>query len=114
MQVVAKNNGRGMIGIGRRLDWLPSPIHLAKVRNLQSKGGNPHHITMAFSNDSHSVATQSTASTKVNEIYRRSKARTPEEELARRIVPKLAARSYHLPGYNLRQDWLQYMLNNHP
>lgn len=69
---------------------------------------------MAFSNDSHSVATQSTASTKVNEIYRRSKARTPEEELARRIVPKLAARSYHLPGYNLRQDWLQYMLNNHP
>jgi len=44
----------------------------------------------------------------------RSKTRTPEEELARRIVPKLASRAYHLPGYNLRRDWTQYLLNNHP
>ena len=50
------------------------------------------------------------------EIHPRSKkrTRTPEEELARQIVPKLASRSYHLPGYSLRQDWFQYMFNNHP
>jgi len=47
-------------------------------------------------------------------MHQRSVARTPEEELARQIVPKLAARAYHLPGYNLMQDWFQYMFNNHP
>lgn len=45
---------------------------------------------------------------------RNSKSRTSEEELARQVVPKLASRAYHLPGYNLRQDWFQYMFNNHP
>lgn len=50
----------------------------------------------------------------VQSIHRRSKARTPEEELERKLVPKLASRSYHLPGYNLRQDYFQYMFNNHP
>ena len=43
-----------------------------------------------------------------------SATRTPEEELARTIVPKLAARSYHLPGNNPRQDYFQYLFNNHP
>lgn len=65
---------------------------------------------MSSSNGNDSVATKR----KVNEIYRRSKTRTPEEEMARKIVPKLAARAYHLPGYNLRQDFFQYMFNNHP
>jgi hypothetical protein len=30
------------------------------------------------------------------------------------IVPRLAARCYHLPGNNWCQDWIQYMRNNHP
>ena len=62
------------------------------------------------------VSTTSTSATKrtVNEIHTRSMARTPEQELARQIVPRLAARSYHLPGYGKCKDWLQYMFNNHP
>eukprot|EP00578_Thalassiosira_sp_NH16_P008134 CAMPEP_0181108380 /NCGR_PEP_ID=MMETSP1071-20121207/17600_1 /TAXON_ID=35127 /ORGANISM="Thalassiosira sp., Strain NH16" /LENGTH=172 /DNA_ID=CAMNT_0023191981 /DNA_START=283 /DNA_END=798 /DNA_ORIENTATION=- len=40
-----------------------------------------------------------------------SATRTPEEELARTIVPKLAARSYHLPGNNPRQDYFQNPLH---
>jgi len=34
--------------------------------------------------------------------------------LERTLVPKFAARAYHLPGNSLCADWLQYMLNNHP
>lgn len=30
------------------------------------------------------------------------------------LIPRLAARCYHLPGNNWCQDWVQYMLNNHP
>lgn len=30
------------------------------------------------------------------------------------LVPLLALQSYHLPGNNWRQDWCQYMANNHP
>ena len=56
----------------------------------------------------------STTVEQLNSISRRSKALTPDEELARKVVPKLASRSYHLPGYNLRQDYFQYMFNNHP
>lgn len=33
---------------------------------------------------------------------------------ARLIVPALAAKAFHLPGYTWRQDWRQYILNNHP
>lgn len=43
-----------------------------------------------------------------------SRTLTPEEELARKIVPKLASRSYHLPGYGLWRDYFQYLFNNHP
>lgn len=50
----------------------------------------------------------------VNEIHRRSKKPTSEQELERILVPKFAGRAYHLPGNNVRQDWVQYMLNNHP
>eukprot|EP00984_Skeletonema_dohrnii_P027860 scaffold17549_cov67-Skeletonema_dohrnii-CCMP3373.AAC.1 len=34
--------------------------------------------------------------------------------LERTLVPKFAARAYHLPGNSVCADWLQYMLNNHP
>lgn len=68
---------------------------------------------MSVSTASASVSTQNTQR-RMNEIHSRSNSPTPEEELARQIVPKLAARSYHLPGYNIAQDWMQYMLNNHP
>eukprot|EP00986_Skeletonema_menzelii_P014595 scaffold9793_cov144-Skeletonema_menzelii.AAC.9 len=34
--------------------------------------------------------------------------------LERTLVPKFAARAYHLPGNSLCGDWMQYMLNNHP
>lgn len=30
------------------------------------------------------------------------------------LVQCLALQSYHLPGYTWKQDWRQYMLNNHP
>lgn len=66
------------------------------------------------STGSNSSSSTSTTVEQLNSISRRSKALTPDEELARKVVPKLASRSYHLPGYNLRQDYFQYMFNNHP
>lgn len=40
---------------------------------------------------------------------------TPEDAAYRdEIVPALLMRSYHLPGQNICQDWIQYMVNNHP
>ena len=30
------------------------------------------------------------------------------------LIPALALRSYHLPGYGYCDDWLQYFQNNHP
>lgn len=36
------------------------------------------------------------------------------ERKERMIRRRLAARSYHLPGYSWCEDWIQYMLNNHP
>lgn len=30
------------------------------------------------------------------------------------VIPPLLMRSYHLPGNNWKQDWVQYMINNHP
>lgn len=74
-------------------------------------------MVQQIKNMSSTDSTASSTSTTVeqlNSISRRSKALTPDEELARKVVPKLASRSYHLPGYNLRQDYLQYMFNNHP
>lgn len=44
---------------------------------------------------------------------RGSPERTPEEELARETSAKLASRACHLPGYDWRQDLLQYLANHH-
>jgi hypothetical protein len=30
------------------------------------------------------------------------------------VIPPLLMRAYHLPGNNWKQDWVQYMTNNHP
>lgn len=38
---------------------------------------------------------------------------TSAEESAHQIATKLATRAYHLPGYDWRNDWSQYLLNNH-
>jgi hypothetical protein len=35
----------------------------------------------------------------------------PEEAM---LIQCLALQAYHLPGNSWRQDWTQYMLNNHP
>jgi len=43
-----------------------------------------------------------------------SSADESDLEKARVIIPLLAARSCHLPGNNLCQDWIQFMRNNHP
>jgi len=43
------------------------------------------------------------------------KSLTPAEKAYRdAVIPPLLMRSYHLPGNNWMQDWVQYMLNNHP
>ena len=40
---------------------------------------------------------------------------SPEEKAYRdAVIPPLLMRSYHLPGNNWTQDWVQYMINNHP
>jgi len=41
-------------------------------------------------------------------------AERAEREYAKLIVPYLAQRAYHIPGYTWRQDWIQYITNNHP
>jgi len=71
-------------------------------------------MSISSGDDGESTALSECTKKRVSKIYRRSTTPTPEEELARKLVPKLAGRSYHLPGYTYRQDWLQYMLNNHP
>lgn len=61
------------------------------------------------------ATTASTAGTRLTAYQNRSeRAREAERELARQIVPALAARSYHIPGNNYCQDWAQYFANNHP
>jgi len=37
-----------------------------------------------------------------------------EEQRSRILIPLLANRAFHLPGYTWCQDWLQYIGNNHP
>ena len=73
---------------------------------------------MAKSKSFDSISTQSSGGndtkSQVQSIHRKSKARTRDEALARKIVPKLASRAYHLPGYDLKRDYIQYMFNNHP
>ena len=31
-----------------------------------------------------------------------------------KVIPALANRNFHLPGYSFCADWMQYVLNNHP
>uniref|UniRef100_A0A7S4NAV5 Uncharacterized protein n=1 Tax=Odontella aurita TaxID=265563 RepID=A0A7S4NAV5_9STRA len=48
------------------------------------------------------------------EIHRRSTEDKMQERKEKNIRRRLAARSYHLPGYSWCKDWVQYMMNNHP
>ena len=68
---------------------------------------SPSTVATCHSGDS-SVAND------VQEICRRSKKLTPGEEYERKVVPKLASRSYHLPGNGFWGDYSQYIRNNHP
>ncbi|KAL7482931.1 hypothetical protein ACHAW6_013074 [Cyclotella cf. meneghiniana] len=51
---------------------------------------------------------------RLKELYESTHIETAEQKLERTLVPKLASRSYHLPGNDFAQDWKQYVLNNHP
>mmetsp|Transcript_1904 Transcript_1904/g.4137 ORF Transcript_1904/g.4137 Transcript_1904/m.4137 type:complete len:345 (+) Transcript_1904:219-1253(+) len=67
-------------------------------------------------NTTHSSSAESQSATKdrIRSIHKRSK-RDPELEHKRRIVPRLAARAYHLEeGNTWCQDWIQYQKNTHP
>jgi len=59
--------------------------------------------------------TRSVARTRLSkystEIEERKKVERDEKA---RIVPALAARSYHLEGNSFCEDWFQYFMNNHP
>mmetsp|Transcript_23620 Transcript_23620/g.33140 ORF Transcript_23620/g.33140 Transcript_23620/m.33140 type:complete len:338 (-) Transcript_23620:63-1076(-) len=45
------------------------------------------------------------------ELEQRKKA---ERDRKAKVVPALAARSYHLEGNSFCEDWFQYFMNNHP
>ena len=47
-------------------------------------------------------------------LERERRANAEEARMNRKIIPRLAGRCYHLPGYSLCEDWAQYMMNNHP
>jgi len=67
-----------------------------------------------FSNENSSnSSTNIDAGQRTNEMHNCSRTRTPVEELAHQIATKLASRAYHLPGYDWKQDWIQYIVNNH-
>lgn len=76
----------------------------------------PTNSTMSTASSSSTSNNSSPSSIKqqLQSIHRKSTLPTPEQTLSRLLVPKFASRAYHLPGNNLRQDWIQYMLNNHP
>ena len=72
---------------------------MGKPRKQRSRKGN-------------SQETAVTSKTALSTRYDASSlAESSEDDI---IVSRLAARSYHLPGNNWCQDWVQYMLNNHP
>ncbi|KAL3797822.1 hypothetical protein HJC23_006860 [Cyclotella cryptica] len=63
-----------------------------------------------------SLQSSNSARAFVQDIHSRlDRADREERELARRLVPRLAARAYHLEdGNTWCQDWLQYQKNTHP
>ena len=92
----------GPLGLGSR----QSDVGLEKSAMSQ-----PPTMPTSLSGDS-STANDGTAA--VQAIHRRSKKLTEGEEYERMVVPKLASRSYHLPGNGFWSDYSQYIRNNHP
>lgn len=87
---------------------------ISRIRRVgleKSDMSPPSTVSTSPSGDS-SVANDSMAA--VQAIGRRSKKLTEGEEYERRVVPKLASRSYHLPGNGFWGDYSQYLRNNHP
>jgi hypothetical protein len=81
----------------------------------------PHHVNRSFVDLSYKCKRyKSMPRTITSESDDDLEAGVNEDEKAEReraamIVPYLAARTYHIPGNNLFQDWFQYVYaNNHP
>ena len=66
-------------------------------------GGDPHRATSSSSSAAHRRL--DAYEERVTGVSR------SDREL---LIPALALRSYHLPGYGYCDDWLQYLRNNHP
>ena len=61
------------------------------------------------------VAASACPREQIRSVRARSKqSQHQQSEEEKRIVPRLAKRAYHLPGYGWGRDWFQYMYNNHP
>ena len=81
----------------------------SSVRN--GGGGGSVAVNMSASAPSSAVA----AREQIRSVHARSKHNQRQQsEEEKRIVPRLAKRAYHLPGYGWGRDWVQYMFNNHP
>ena len=62
-----------------------------------------------------SASSSSAARDQLCSVHARAKqGRRQQSEEEKRLVPRLARRAYHLPGYGWGRDWVQYMFNNHP
>lgn len=65
--------------------------------------------------DNARVAASACPREQIRSVRARSKqSEHQQSEEEKRIVPRLAKRAYHLPGYGWGRDWFQYMYNNHP
>ena len=82
----------------------PSP-----VRNGGGGGTSALHMSAPSSSPGAAAREQ------IRSVHARSKHNQRQQsEEEKRIVPRLAKRAYHLPGYGWGRDWVQYMFNNHP
>ena len=73
-------------------------------------------VASTKSSQKRSTPRSTAASKRISEIYESTTQReTQRDRELKQIVPKLAARSYHLEaGNSWCQDWLQYQKNTHP
>lgn len=68
----------------------------------------------ADEDDASSQASDDESLTDILEKKEQERAEAEEARERAEFVPPLLMHAYHLPGYNWKQDWWQYLANNHP
>lgn len=82
---------------------------------MPASGGIPHTVTVSASASTcdSTLAGSARPSKQRLDAYFESTSGLSREELET-VIPALAVRSYHLPGYSYWKDWFSYLANNHP